>query len=272
MGSYRVENETLLAAAGYQLPWICTLLTYLSVESGLNENTIIMNSCIHLLFVIPVILLTSCGMGETDRRKEVNPESIYFDYKIWGEEGYDSLTVRLQYRNGGRNGASLLVNEPGKVELDGESLRADSSKMTGVYYEVQKPVAGFRGKHTITFTVNNRKQYQEVFDFQPVSLSGPVPLRIKRGDLVFRFDGLSPEDNIRVLMTDTSYLSEEINRVDSVRNGRLVITEEELTGLSSGPVYLEITKEYERPVRNGTRKRGRLSVSYGLKREFILTD
>ncbi len=231
-----------------------------------------MNRFFALFSFFQLIFLTSCNNNEIGSGKDVKPEGIYFDYKIWGEEDNDTLTIKLQYRFGGENGTTLLLDGLSKVELDGEILKADSSKLTGVFYEVEKPVASFAGKHTIVFTDGNNKQYKEVFHFEPITLTNPVPTSIQRGDLVFEFNGLSNDDNVRVLMTDTSYLSEEINRVDTVKNGRLIISKEDLMTLSNGPVQLEITKENERPVKNGTREGGRFSISYGLKREFILKD
>lgn len=231
-----------------------------------------MNRLFVLLLCILSISFVACTSNEIGNSEDVNPESIYFDYKIWGEEGNDNLTVKLQYRFAGENGTTLLLDGPGKVELDGEILKADSSKLTGVFYEIEKPVASFSGRHTITFTDGNNKQYKEVFLFEPITLTNPVPATIQRGDLVFEFNGLSDDDNVRVLMTDTSYLSEEINRVDTVKNGRLIISKEELMALTNGPVHLEITKEIERSVKNGTPEGGKISISYGLKREFILRD
>lgn len=231
-----------------------------------------MNRFFLLLFMLPFFFASSCSNDEKGNKKETDPESIYFDYKIWGNEGYDKITVKIQYRNGGENGESILLEEPSKVELDGEALKADSAKLTGVYYEIQKPIVTFSGKHTITFTAGNNKKYKEVFDFKPITLVKPVPAVIKRGDLVFEFNGLSSNDLVRVLMTDTAFFSEEVNRVDSVKNGRLYIFKEELTGLKNGPIYLEITKENEREIRMGTNEGGRLSISYGLKREFELKD
>lgn len=231
-----------------------------------------MNRFFVLLFILPFFFAASCSNDEKVNRRDIDPESIYFDYKIFGNEGYDKITVKLQYRYDGENGETILLEEPSIVELDGEMLIADSAKMTGVYYEVQKPVTAFSGKHTITFTAGNNKKYKEVFDFKPITLTKPVPAVIKRGDLVFEFNGLSRNDLVRVLMTDTAFFSEEVNRVDSVKNGRLFIFKEELRGLKNGPIYLEITKENEREVSKGTKEGGRLSISYGLRREFNLTD
>jgi hypothetical protein len=231
-----------------------------------------MNRFFVMFFILPFFFAASCSNEENGNRKDINPESIYFDYKIWGQEGYDNVIVKLQYRYGGENGESILLEKSSKVELDGEVLKADSAKMTGVYYEIQKPIVTFSGKHTITFTGSNNNKYKEVFDFQPISLTKPLPAVIKRKDLIFEFKGISTDDLVRVLMTDTAFFSEEVNRVDSVKNGRLYILKEELTGLKNGPIYLEITKEYEREISKGTSEGGRLSISYGLKREFILEN
>jgi hypothetical protein len=231
-----------------------------------------MNRFFALFFIIPVIFLSSCKSHEIGSSKDVNPEAIYFDYKIWGDEANDNLVVKLQYRFGGKNGTTLTMEEPAKVELDDELLPADSSKMTGAFYEIQKPIKKFSGEHTITFTDNNEKQYREKFSFQPLQLKTALPKVIKRGTMLLEVDGLDGERLVRVTLTDTLFRSEGINRVDTIKNGRIIITGEELKNLVNGPIQLELIKEEEGPVKNGTREGGRISISYGLKREFILAD
>ena len=216
--------------------------------------------------------LTNCNSNEVGNSKDVNPESIYFDYKVWGDESNDAITVMLQYRFAGRNGTTLVLDQPAKVELDGQAITADSSKMTGAYYEVLKPLNEFKGKHSIVFTDVNKKEYKEEFSFQPITLRTKIPAEIKRGDLVFQLDGLSPEDHVRVLLIDTSFESDDINRVDTVMNGAVVIKAESLKKVVNGPIHMELYKEIERPVKNGTKEGGRFSFSYGLKRDFILKD
>ena len=83
---------------------------------------------------------------------------------------------------------------------------------------------------------------------------------------------MEPDDYVRVLLTDTSFESEDINWLDTVKNGRVVISKENLKKVVNGPVQLEFIKEVDNPVKNGTKEGGRLSFSYGLKREFILKD
>ncbi|MDP4264512.1 MAG: hypothetical protein Q8941_18425 [Bacteroidota bacterium] len=204
--------------------------------------------------------------------KDMKPGSIYLDYKVWGDEDAGYITVRLQYRFGGHNGTTLLLEDPAKAELDGIRLKADSSRMNGIYYEAIKPVKEFTGKHTIIFTDINKKQYPEEFSFQPISLKTRVPAVVSRDDLVFDLDGLEPQDYVRVLLSDTVAFSEGVSRIDTVKNGRITITKAQLRFLANGPVHLEFSKEDEKKIRNGTREAGNFSVSYGLKRDFILKD
>jgi hypothetical protein len=219
-----------------------------------------------------VCLLFACTSNEIGNSKDVNPEAVFFDYKLWGEEGKDEITVNLQYRMGGPNGTTLVLNEPSKVLLDGEELKADSANFSGAFYESQKPLAGFAGKHSIVFTDLNKKEYHEEFEFIPFSLDPDVPQTLLRKNLVFNFKGLEPVDYIRVLMTDTSFTSDDINEVDTVRNGRLIVTTEKLSTLSNGLINLHFYKETEKPVKNSTKEGGSWFMSYGIKREFELKE
>jgi hypothetical protein len=219
-----------------------------------------------------ILFLSSCNSNEIGSNKDVNPETIWFDYQVWGEEGKDDMTVMLQFRFAGENGTTLVLEDPSKVELDGEKIKTDSSKMTGAFYEVIKPVKEFTGKHSIVFTGINNKQYKEEFSFQPISLITVVPKEIERDDLVFELDGLDPQEYVRVVLNDTSFASEGINRVDTVKNGRVLISKKDLESVVNGPVHIELYKEVEKPIKNGTQEGGRLSINYGLKREFVLKD
>jgi hypothetical protein len=230
-----------------------------------------MNRLASILILISFIY-SSCNSNEIGGSKDVNPESIYFDYKITGEEGKDDITVMLQYRFAGANGTTLVLDEPSKVELDGQAIRVDSSRMTGAYYEVLKPLKEFTGKHSIVFTDLDKKQYKEEFSFQPITLRAKLPESIKRDDLIFELDGLEPVDYVRVLLTDTSFASDGINRVDTVKNGRVMISKEDLEKVVNGPVHLELYKEVEKPLKERTREGGALYISYGLKREFLLKE
>ena len=224
-----------------------------------------------LLGALPIFLF-SCTSNEIGNSKDVNPDAVYLDYKIWATEEKPEVTVMLQYRFGGPNGTTLVLNKPAQVELDGELIKGDSSRLTGAYYEVLKPLNKFLGKHTIVFTDLNKKKYEEEFNFQPFKLKAEIPAVIKRGELVFELEGLNPVDYIRVFATDTSFPTPGINRVDTVKNGRIIISHADLKNLANGPINLEFYKEDERLVKNATKEGGLISLTYAVKREFELKD
>ena len=222
------------------------------------------------LFFSAAILLAGCSNSEKKNSSDAAPESIFFDYQIRGEEGSDVVTVLIQYRYNGENGSTLTLDEPASVSLDGEMLKGDSSKITGAYYEIQKPVEAFSGNHTIVFTNTDKTLYKEDFNFQPIKLLTEIPATWQRGDMELDLTGLEAEDFVKVIMTDTVFASEGIERIDTVRKGKLTITREEMAGLADGPIQLELIRESDSPVKKGTAEGGRLFISYGLKREFLL--
>jgi hypothetical protein len=223
-----------------------------------------------ILILVFSFLVSSCTSNEIGNAKDVNPDAVYFDYEIWAEEGKEDVTVNLQFRMGGPNGTTLVLDEPAKVLLDGEQFTLDSAKFSGAYYELQKPLASFTGKHSIIFTDLNNKEYEEEFEFTPFLLSPDLPTSIKRGDLVFNFLGLEPVEYLHVSLTDTSFTSDDINDVDTVKNGRLTISADRLSTLINGPINLQFYKEMTKPLKNATREGGILSINYGLKRQFEL--
>lgn len=227
---------------------------------------------ISLSVLLLILAIASCTSNEIGKSKDVNPESIYFDYKVTGEEGKADATLMMQYRFGGPNGTTLVLDEPASVEFDGTIVPVDSSRFGGAYYEVVMPLQKFSGNHSIVFTDLDLKKYSEEFSFQPFRLKTTLPETMNRKDLSFELEGLNPTDYIRIVMTDTSFASKDINRVDTVKNGRLTISKEDLNKLVNGPIYLEFYKEESRPLSSTTREGGNISKSYFLKRDFILKD
>lgn len=225
-----------------------------------------------VVWSMSILSLLSCTSDEIGSSRDVNPEAIFFDYEIWAEEGKEDVTVNVQYRMGGKNGTTLVLDEPSKVLLDGEQLTVDSAKVTGAYYEIQRPIASFPGKHSITFIDLNRKEYKEEFEFTPFFLDPDVPATMNRGDLVFNFKGLDSIAYLNVILTDTSFNSADINDIDTIKNGRLVISAARLAALINGPINLQFHREVEKPMQNGTKEGGKLYMHYGLKREFELKD
>ena len=209
------------------------------------------------------------GVGE---EKNLDPDHIYFDYKIQGEEDKEFITILLQYRFPGPQGIPKAMQNPAKVQFDGNTITADSARMTGAFYELQAPEQDFTGKHTVSFTDINGKNYKEEFEFAPITLVSDLPDTVQRNDIILQFDGLKDTDHLRVILIDTAFYTNDINVIDTVRDGMLTIGANMLRRLKTGPLVLEIFKEEERPIKNGTKAGGLISISYGLKREFELKD
>ena len=220
-------------------------------------------------FIFLLFFVSACTNDTIGNKKNIDPDAIFFDYIIRGDEDDSNVTLYLQFRIGGPNGYTLTLKDPAKVELDGEIVQVDSARLTGTYYEIQKPAGSFVGKHKITFTDFNKKEYSHEFEYKPFSLETDLE-NVSRGDLVFELEGLDKEDHLHVSATDTSFISRDIVEIDTVRNGKLIIPANKLKYLVDGPITLLLSKETQKIIRNEIH--GRITVSYGLKREFELAQ
>ncbi|MCW3120102.1 MAG: hypothetical protein JWM28_4184 [Chitinophagaceae bacterium] len=227
---------------------------------------------VFIFIFFSLLLIAGCNNSEDVTIKYIDNDPLYFDYKIWGEEGRDYVTVMLQYRFEDQDGSTRVLKDPSKVEFDGSLLQVDSSKMSGYFYEFEKPLDSFAGNHLITFTDSAGKVYRESFEFIPFSLKTELPEIVHRKELAIQLEGLQKEDYIRIIALDTVFKSRGINEVDTVKNGLVIITKDWLKNLVNGTIHLELYKEEEWRVKNATTAGGFLSISYGLKREFELAD
>jgi hypothetical protein len=225
-----------------------------------------------------IVLVAVAGCNSGDRKNGKNSTSrgigaLFFDYKVWGDEESGEVIVNLQFRIRDLDGNAVSLAYPGQVMFDEVLLPVDSSKMNGFYYETRQPVENFEGKHSIVFTDENKKEYKEEFDFAVISLQNELPAVLRRREYTLQVAGLDSLDVIRLLITDTSFYSRGVDRTDTVRNGRITITERDLENLRNGPVFMEIYKESDQPLKETiSRGGGRLFLSFGLKRSFELRD
>jgi hypothetical protein len=195
---------------------------------------------------------------------------MFLDCRISGNQEDSLITVLLRFKQGDEEGDAIRLKEPALVTLDDEPFQSDSSGMTGFFYECQKPLSVFEGDHEIAITATNGKTYREKFSFKPLVLLDSL-IQVNAADsLVLHFSGLDKVDYIRMVMTDTSFPGKGINRLSLVINGRLVIYKEELNGLKRGPIQMEITKESDVELQNGTKGGGRISIQYAIRRELVL--
>ena len=226
------------------------------------------------IFLAACTALVSCfNNKEIGAANDVDPQSIYYDYKIEGEEGKEAVSIMLQYRFGGEEGTTLVLDEPSTVSVDGIPLKTDSARITGAFYELLLPADGFNGTHTILFTDREKKQHKEEFQYNPFGLASELPEKIKNEPFTIRLSGLSAAPAaIRLVITDTAFNTRDVNEEMMVDSGEIIITRRLLSNLKNGPVTLEIYREEEHPVKNGSKEGGRILITYSLKRQFELTD
>ena len=205
------------------------------------------------------------------RLSEINEADVYFDYRVSATEGDDNLTIMIRYYEGYEEGPTVLIDSPAHVALDSTVLRVDSTGLSGAFYEIQKPISSFSGEHTITL-ITAKNKYEERFLFEPLTLVSPLPDTIGRDDLVLQLGGLETEDFVRTVITDTVITHDGINRIDTVQNGLLRLNRTDLETLTSGPVHIEIHREFERPVRNSPDAGGRIFIGYILKKDIYLKN
>ena len=224
-----------------------------------------------ILLAFIIIGFASCK-NEDESAAEKRTDSLFFDYSVTGEEGRETVSCLFRFRENDLDGDPVALSETVMLTFDGLEIAADSARMAGTFYEILLPLNQFTGEHTVLFRAPSGREYTETFYFQPFSLKNELPATISRKNFKLELDGLEDNDRVAIVMTDTAFLSNDLNRLDTVRNGVLSIPMERLSEVTNGPVVLQLHKEESKKLKNSPRQGGRLLISYGLQREFVLTD
>jgi hypothetical protein len=155
--------------------------------------------------------------------------------------------------------------------LDGVNLQPDSTKLSGAYYEAERPLAQFQGNHVISLTDSKNKEHKAEFAFQPFTLAEEIPAKVAKKPFSIRLANFPKDlDQVRLVMIDTSFASPDVNEEIGIENGEIRIENDKLANLALGPINLEIYFEEVRPLRKISREGGRLQVFYSLRRQFEL--
>lgn len=224
-----------------------------------------------IIFSFFFSFLTGCQNGEPGRSRRHKPVAVFHDYQVSAEEGRADATIRLQYKAGDENGEAFALEKPSRVLFDGVELPANSSRLSGPYYELIKPVGSLGGHHIILFVDAKGGKHQVEFSFMPFSLATELPEKLGNKPFVLHLDDLPTDPTVlRVVMTDTSLHSAGVNEDVEVKNGDLHVDEGLLKNLSAGPVTMEISREELRPLENLSGQTGRLLLTYTIRRQFEL--
>jgi hypothetical protein len=231
-----------------------------------------MNFCKTVVALIFGLAAIVAGCNNRDQTySKIDYDQVYFDYTITAMEDGDEVTCMFQYKDGGVEGKAIDV-APAKVELDGKPIDSDSARLSGFFYEAQKPVASFAGKHLVVLHTPNKK-YKTEFEFFPFTLQEELPERLNRKPFIIQLKNFPPtERSVRLLLLDTAFESTGFNDMVPVINGKINIDQFILKSVKDGPINLELYLEEEIPLIQPTKAGGKISITYGLKREFELVD
>src|SRR5438477_12510281 len=108
-----------------------------------------------------IVSLAACTNSEVYSDTKSNSRNLFPDYSIWADESSGQVTCRFQFKTGGPQSKGVTIKEPGNVQLDGTLIKADSSKYSGVYYEINNSISAFSGKHAIVFKGADNRTYKE---------------------------------------------------------------------------------------------------------------
>lgn len=215
-----------------------------------------------LNIAVIVFIMTACSSNEIGNSRDVDPQAIFIEYTITQPNPGDDVWCRAQYRFGGKNGTTLLINSPGKVELDGQLMEADSSFFSGAYYQRHVAVNKFTGEHTLSFTDVNGKTYNEKFSFHPVICNAVPETLARQKGLSFTASGFIPGDTISLAISDTAASSPDIISTRHVINGAITVSPAELEHLYAGPLVIRLWRQADIPLSNPTSEGGHIIFDF----------
>ncbi len=208
--------------------------------------------------------LFSCDSNEIGESKDVNQDKIYMDYNISYTEGEDEVALNFQYRFAGPAGTTLVLNNPSQVKLDGEILKVDSSEYGGAYYKVNKNRPAFLGKHSISFTDINGKQFENNFEFAPFTLVNLPATADRNKDLTvaYNINGLNADDDIEINSVDTD---SSFHYHQSVASTSIIIPASDLKRQKNNEISFETSIYRNLALKQTTSEGGKMILTYHLK-------
>lgn len=220
-----------------------------------------------LVSSILIFFLSSCGSNEIGESKDVNPATIYQDYKIVYKEGANDDQVEIwgQFRFAGDDGTTLILTNPSSITFDGLKIKVDSNEFAGAFYSLNIPVKNFEGKHRFVFTDINRNTFENEFSFDGLKLQATgnacktEPLNIQ-----FETTRLEGDDYIELASTDTDS-SFSINHTAADHGDIISIPVNELQRQKGNTLSLVASVIRKIPLKQSTKEGGQIVLYYSLK-------
>lgn len=205
-------------------------------------------------------ILYSCASNEIGQSRDVNQETIYQDYSVVAGDTDATTTITAQFRFAGANGTTLVLNPPGKFELDGKEIAVDSSDFSGAFYKITLPFYQPAQQHKMRFTDTEKRKFDNSFQLDSFYLIAPKsadrnsPLQIG-----FKAPVLSGDDfiDIESKYTDSSFA---YRYHSSDKSGYITIPATELHRQKKNELFITGTLHRKLPLQHTTRKGGKINI------------
>ncbi len=220
-----------------------------------------------------IIQLSACD-EEIGNSKDVNPETIYFEYSISQEEKNDA-DLLLRFRFAGPNGTTLVLNKPSEIRFDDMLLLLDSSEGMGACYAKTIPYNQLDGTHEIIFIGIDGKRYVNSFNWQNMACKSQIPETIGQENIFIAITGGITGDELKVSISDTSFNTDNAELFLRIANGGLNIPGDAFAVQKEGPISISIDKYSETPLAKTTTEGGTLFRSQhigNLKTNLVYTS
>jgi hypothetical protein len=217
---------------------------------------------------VPLFLLTAIVTACSGKDKKVPPaqENLFLLFTVSGDSETGTVSCTGQFRKGGPEGAAVAL-EGGRLLLDGKELSGDSARLAGIYYSLDVPAAGFKGKHQLVIERGDESMEKATFDFETFTVEGE-PVVSEKDGLRIRLSGLKG-GRVTISVVDTAYATNDVHERVNITKGEVLVAREALSSLKSGPLFLELTRESNTPFTGGS-IRGRVVTRYGVSLESEL--
>jgi hypothetical protein len=219
-----------------------------------------------LVFSSLVAAMAACSSNEISNSREVAPETVHQQYQIHSNESDDRVNLQAQFRFGGSNGTTLVLNDPSNVSIDGEVIKVDSSKFGGAFYELSRSAATFKGTHRFVFTDINGKKYENSFVFEPLRLNQPPVSTSKKQPLVLTFEASTLQNGDQIEISTTgSDSSFSVSHVVSNNQNTVEIPAAQLARQKNNKLVLDITLQRSLALQQQTAEGGSMDLHQRLK-------
>lgn len=220
-----------------------------------------------------LITVSSCTSNEIGESKDVAQDKIYLQYSIKYSEGNDKASIFAQFRFAGKNGTTLVLSKPSLLAFDNDIIKVDSSAVSGAFYELDKPIANFYGKHHFIFTDINNKKFDNDFYFDSFHLINVPASASKKQflNIFFQSGPLQPGDHVDIASTNTD--SSFTATQDAGDGGNfVVIPSKELMRQKNNEVKLEATLYRKIKLQQNSAEGGDMEIRYSLKPVTVKLD